>query len=198
MRLLFSLVLALVVATPLQVLAWGAGGQTFGANKGFSRSTTSQAVRNLTEGVATCHKLGWAYRYDCYSKTYGNVARDLERNSAYADAAQALRDVETRLNETIDRNVDSSKPEIRQQGQTYRAIRKESVAQAKREFLSALDDAETKLLRSPDDGDAHFARIAQAINTNKLLLRSALLGAPQAFRVAGAMIYEQIAGLARS
>ena len=102
------------------------------------------------------------------------------------------------MNETIDRNVDSSKPQIRQRGQTFRAIREESVPQAKREFLSALDDAETKLLRSPDDGDAHFARIAQAINTNKVLLRSAMLGVPQMVRVAGAMIAYQIAELARS
>lgn len=198
MRLLFSLVLALVAAMPASLFAWGDGGQIVGANKGFSRSTTAQAVRNLTEGVATCHELGWTYRYDCYSKTYGKVARDLERNPAYADAAQALREVETRLNETIDRNVDSSKPQIRQRGQTFRAIREESVPQAKREFLSALDDAETKLLRSPDDGDAHFARIAQAINTNKVLLRSALLGVPQMVRVAGAMIADQITRLARS
>jgi hypothetical protein len=38
-----------------------------------------------------------------------------------------------------------------------------------------LEKAETILLRSPTNKQEHYTRIAEAINSNKVLLRSALL-----------------------
>lgn len=56
---------------------------------------------------------------------------------------------------------------------TYNAIKPEALPRAKSDFIAALDEGETTLLRSASDTDKHYVRIAEALNSNKVLLRSA-------------------------
>ena len=176
MKSLFVLIISVVLALPTSVAAYGGGGGD--STAGLSRATTTKVVRTLTRGVRGCFKLDKEYRYDCYRQTYAQAANQIKANEAYDDARAVLLDVEKALARTINRNVDTSKPLVRRGVQRFRAIKPGAVPRAKRDFITALDKAETKLLRSADNNGAHFVRIAEAINTNKVLLRSALLILP--------------------
>jgi hypothetical protein len=59
--------------------------------------------------------------------------------------------------------------------ETYKPIKPAAIPAVTRAAEKALTNAETRLLRSPSNKQQHFARIAQAVSSNKTLLRSALL-----------------------
>jgi len=167
-RMTLRLLIAAFCLTPTLALAWGGGA-------GFSDVTTTRVAQALTQGVANCHNnLPWVYRYDCYRKTYADVVRDLRYNRDYEPARKILADVERTLGGTIGKYADPSAPPARQGLNSYNAIRKDALPAAKQEFVAALQEAETRLLRTPDQS-AHFQRIAAALETNKVLLRSAAL-----------------------
>lgn len=171
------LIFSLLLPAGSPALAQGVG--TMYGNSGFSNATTSKLTRSLTEGIAKCREsLEAVYRYDCYRQTYADAVKDLKYSRDYAPAQAILAEVEQSLGRTIARHADPSAPVVRQGFTKFRAIRAESLPTAKAEFVVALEEAETRLLRSPDNGQEHFQRIAAAIETNKVLLRSALLLVP--------------------
>lgn len=146
----------------------------------LSDQTTRKVSELLTGGVRNCQaRLEKPYRYDCYREVYRRAARDLSGRRPYTEVRDALIQVERRLNSTVTRNADPQAPRARLNFQSFRAIRPETLPQAKQEFIAALEEAETTLLRSAENGNnTHFVRIAEALNSNKLLLRSALLLTP--------------------
>lgn len=164
----------IVILLPAAALAEGAGARY--GNSGFSEQTTNRLTWTLTRGVAACRQaLPDVYRYDCYRATYADAVKDLKFNRDYAPARAVLAQVEQALAATITRYADPAAPRARQGFSRYRAIRPEALPAAREAFVAALEQAETQLLRSPDDGRGHFQRIAAALETNKVLLRSALL-----------------------
>ena len=72
------------------------------------------------------------------------------------------------------RNADPATPPVRKRFQQFQPIKPAALPKAKAEFTKALDEAETALLRSPDQSGTHFARIAEAVHSNKVLLRTLL------------------------
>ncbi len=141
---------------------------------GLSNSVTNRVVRLLKSKFEGCRKFETVYRYDCYRQTYRSAAASLEGKKAYADAYEALRDVEKSLDQIMARSADPQKPKIRKGLQTYQPIKPAAAPKAKADLNRALDQAETKLLRAPDSARTHYARIAEAVNSNKVLLRSRL------------------------
>ena len=63
---------------------------------------------------------------------------------------------------------------MRRGRQQFRAIKPETLPAAKQSFVASLQEAETRLLRSSSPASLHFTTIAQAINSNKVLLRALL------------------------
>ncbi|TLP59281.1 hypothetical protein FEE96_16895 [Parasedimentitalea maritima] len=175
----FLLIAALATAQP--VIA-GEGGGNEGGDRGggFSTSTlngsaTSRVVDILTRGFGKCKRLPKIYRYDCYWKTYKKAQDFLHGSLVYSQAHKAISEVEDTLRLVVRNNVDPSKKPVRRGLNTYRAINEAAIPEAKARTERAMDQAQTILLRAPDNKQAHFARIADAVNSNKVLLRSALL-----------------------
>ncbi len=158
----------------LLLAAGGALAQGYGyesSKTGLSDQTTDRVVRLLEQGLRQCQALDPVYRYDCYRQNYRAAGQQLDRNPAYAPARQALQDVESTLSGVLEANRDpAAKPE-RRQGKRFAAITTAAIPQSKAVFTSALDQAATRLLRSTGSSRDHFARIASALNSNKVFLR---------------------------
>jgi len=186
-RLLVHLFLALTLAFSLPAVAnngggtggTGGGGGAAGGGGGFSAGLSSRVtkgvVKTLNREFHRCQKLPSVYRFDCYRVVYRLASRQLLGNPAYKPASLVLETVETKVDRIVRKYVDPNTPPKRAGFQTYRAIKPAAVPQAKREVEQALAEAETMLLRSAGKNNSHFASIAQAVNSNKVLLRSALL-----------------------
>lgn len=178
--------------------AYGEGGGSSYGSTALSNATTNKVARTLTRGAAACQRLDNVYRYDCYRQTYQQAAQQLNGMQAYAGAQAIITEVTQSLERTIAGNADPAAPRVRKGLQTYRAIKPAALPRAKQDFITALEKAETRLLRSPEDSRAHYVRIAEAINTNKVLLRSALILLPAPFRVAAAYWWRDQADSAAS
>lgn len=179
--------LVLSLCLPGVAHAYGEGGDaktyvrkggTYGApaqGGGVNAATTRAVVNLLTGGVRGCQRLGKVYRYDCYRQVYGQAAAQMNGIAGYSEARRILTGVERSLTRTVNRNLDRRAPQVQAGAQRFRAIRAESLPTAKAAFVAALEEAETQLLRSAPSGGEHLVRIAEALNSNKILLRSALL-----------------------
>lgn len=150
---------------------YGGGG---GATAGLSSTTTRAVTRTIKREINYCRRLDTVYRYDCYRQAYIVASRHMNGNPAYAEAQKALDGVVASLDGIVKRNADPAAPRAQRNLQTFTPIKPAAAPQAKKEFVKALDEAETILLRSADKGNVHFARIAEAVNSNKVLMRSRL------------------------
>lgn len=150
---------------------------------GLTNATTNSLIRQLKRDFQRCSSIPWTYRYDCYDDAYYRSARNLSRNPSYEPAAKALEEVGRKITAVLNENADPAKPPLRKGLNTYRAIKESAETKARAQVADAISEAQTVLLRSPDDGD-HFTRIASALESNKVLLRSALLWLGHLLRLA--------------
>lgn len=176
---LVSLLLVLALGTPAAAYEGGYGGSSGGmagggSVAGYSSRVTKKVVRILQRDFGGCQTLDKVYRYDCYRQTYKLAISELAGRPAYRPALKALERVETSLERITTQNADPSKPPARKLFQQYNAIKPAAVPASKRELTRVLDEAETVLLRSAEN-NKHLLAIAEAVNSNKLLLRSAML-----------------------
>lgn len=142
----------------------------------LSDSLTDEVVRRLGNDFRECGELSNVFRYDCYSKSYRNAAIKLVGIPEYGTAHEALTLVEKRIAAVIDANLDQSRPPLRQGFRSFKAVTEAALPVVKRETLRAMEEAQTILLRSPNaQQQTHFTRIAAVIDSNKVLLRSAML-----------------------
>lgn len=146
----------------------------YGGSAGLKNSTTNRLVRFLERSIKLCQSLDTVYRYDCYRQKYGSAAGQLAGKQAYAVPLGALLDVQRTLDRIVANNTDPATGTVRKKGDTFRAITPSSTGEAKEAFRQALDEAATVLLRSDNSAGAHFTRIAQALDSNKILLRALL------------------------
>mgnify|MGYP003362104156 CR=1 FL=1 len=153
----------------------GGGGGGGGGSTGLSTRMTKAVVTTMKRDFMRCQRLAEVYRFDCYRIVYRLSARQLLGNPAYRPARQVLEGVEKSIDRVVRTYADPTKPLKRAGFQAYRAIKPAAVPRAKRDVARVLAEAETKLLRSAGKDNSHFASIAQAVNSNKVLLRSALL-----------------------
>jgi len=183
---LLFLVLSLALALPAAAsngngYGGGAGGASAGGGggggsaTGLSTRATRAVTRTLKRDFMRCQRLSAVYRFDCYRIVYRLAARQLVGNPAYRPARQVLVGVEKSIDQVVRTYADPTAPRKRTGFQAYRAIKPAAVSQAKRDVAKVLTEAETTLLRSAGKDNSHFASIAQAVNSNKVLLRSALL-----------------------
>ena len=167
-RLLPLLLVLLLAATGS--LAQGYG---YGTGKsGLSDRTTNRVVRLLEKGLRQCRALDSVYRYDCYRQNYQAAGKQLAGNTAYAPAQRALRDVENTLADVLKANSDPATKPLRRRGKRFAAISEAAIPRSKAAFTDALDEATTQLLRSTGSSGDHFARIAGALDSDKVFLRS--------------------------
>lgn len=192
MRNLFLRVAAtLVVSMALTPMALA----QYGRSDGLSNRTTAAVVRLLQGDFRECGDLIIVFRYDCYSQSYRSAADRLDGLVGYAEAQTALRLVETRIGSVVSANRDRTRPPLRQGGRVFNAVTEEAIPLLRRETLRAMDEAQTVLLRSPTAAQRpHYSRIAAVIDSNKVLLRSALLLIDTGLRRIAGLIFQPSTG----
>ncbi|OED49028.1 hypothetical protein AB838_08690 [Rhodobacteraceae bacterium (ex Bugula neritina AB1)] len=163
-----------VLALVLLPAAAAAGGK-YGTTARLTSASTSSVVKLLETGFADCRaQLPKAYRYDCYRSVYRRARQRIRGSEDYAAADQALALVQKTLEQAVAQNADPAKPRIRQGLTRYRAIQVTALPAVKARTDAALQEAETLLLRASGRRQSHYVRIARAVGSNKLLLRTAL------------------------
>lgn len=173
--------LALILAgTPALAGGEGGGGNRDsgmgggGQHSGLNARATKAVAATLTRGFDRCGTLPRVYRFDCFRHTYKLAAQQLDGNHAYAEAAKALGLVQDTLTRAVNKNLDPAQKNIRKGLNIYRPVKPAAVPQIKQQAERAMQQAETILLRSAPEKQLHYARIAEAVNSSKVLLRSAM------------------------
>lgn len=138
----------------------------------MSEAVTGQVIAELESGLSTCSRLDAAYQFDCYRQAYRAAGSAIKGRPDYKDASKALKAVEDTLRAIVRKNGDRGQPNIRVGGKTYKAIKPAAVPAAAQAFRASRQEAATLLLRSTDKAALHYTRIADALNSNKVLIRT--------------------------
>lgn len=146
---------------------------------------TTQVTQAIAESVGdafdACRNLASGYQIDCYGQQLRSVAAQVAPAGAYGEVNIALEQASRRLAEITRRDRDSNQTRISVQHSgrtginTYSAVRTATLAQSRAAAARVLDDVQTVLLRSAANSGnrrAHFQRIAAAMESGKVLLRS--------------------------
>ncbi len=160
----------------------------YGGTTGLSDRTTRAIVKILTRDFRRCQNERRIYRWDCYRHVYRYAANQLNGRSSYAGAQDALERVEQVLDAAVARHRDPTQPTKRRLLQTYTPVKPEAIPEIRAQTERAMKEAQTILLRAPPHTLTHYTRIAQAIDSNKVLLRSLLMMPGQVFRLAAVLI----------
>ena len=187
MILVFSLAMTLVLTNPGFSRGKDDGGGFSGGGgggAGLSSAVTKAVVKSLSSGIGRCQTLKRVYRFDCYRQTYHLTANLLNGRPAYSGARKALVAVEETLKQILERHKDPNVASIRKGFQTFIPVKPAAVPKVTAQLERALDQAETVLLRAPERSGKHYARIAEAVHSSKVLLRSRLFpGMQNLFRM---------------
>lgn len=151
-------------------------------------ATTAQTniiLARMDEAEQICEFMGDEYRPACFAATYRQLADEIPANGDYEEAREVLLDTARKLDNLVRANVDRQKPalsaRVRREGGAsvptppMRAVQESRVAQVNRQAANILEEAETVLLRSASSDATraiHYQRIAAAVGSNKVLLRS--------------------------
>lgn len=125
-----------------------------------------------------------AYRVDCLAERYGALAKSIPQDSDYAEVQTALKSASDQLATLAKSNRDPKLPrgKATRKGSTETTTRPLTPVSAARavevnqQARVILDQTGTLLLRSAEGSKskaAQYAQIAEAIDSNKVLLRSA-------------------------
>ena len=176
--------LALAAPLPTTVLAQGGAGTilTFIVPAGNfgSKNFTDLVVNTLGAAKQFCGVLDRAYQTDCLADRLNQMAEDIPEDSDYAEVRQVLAQASREMTDLTRRNRDRAQPRKTASagGDSTRPltpVAPDRLASVNAEATAILDRTQTLLLRSPDDEGGkklHYARIAEAIGSNKTLLRS--------------------------
>ncbi len=149
-----------------------------------SQNATKAIVVEIKKGASLCGRIQPEYRVDCISDRLARVAASLPNTGDYADAKKALEDAARKLHALAQNNTSTTLPRARiapaggKAGAKTRPltpVNTESVNAVNRQAAAIIAEAETVLLRSAENSQkrkGHYQQIAQAVGTNKVLLRS--------------------------
>lgn len=151
-----------------------------------SAAATDAIVESLTTATRFCASLPQdSYRVDCLSERLEAAARALPQTGDYADARDTLLTASRKLNRLARDNAAPDLPRIRASAGGQAAITTTRplvpVSPARQAGINTqaeavIDEAATILLRAsdrPDEMAAQYRRISAAVDSNKVLLRSA-------------------------
>ena len=179
--------LAFPLSAPLQAQAPVGAVVTLVMPAGDFGSTkfTDLLVNTLGAARGFCGALDKSYQVDCLAERLGRMASDIPEDSDYAEVKQMLDNASREMEQLARSNRDSGKPRASASAggslpqattRPLTPVSAGSIASVNEQAAAILDRTQTMLLRSPDDEGGkslHYARIADAIGSNKTLLRSA-------------------------
>ncbi|MBL4733670.1 MAG: hypothetical protein JKY82_13965 [Rhizobiaceae bacterium] len=156
----------------------GGEGQTFNKSSSTSalkNSKPNSIVKRITDARALCSSLPSEYRADCLAQ-FLNDASKAASGPEYRSVKKTLKTASNKISKLVRSNQDKSAPKIRRNGKTYKAIKKSALPKVHKKAAKIVSETSTKLLRSASSSKSkkvHFAKIAKAVNSTKVLLRSA-------------------------
>ncbi len=144
-------------------------------DQGINTRNTGTISADISGIASQCQSLPQEYRADCLAQELKEASR-LVRNSGYKDANRQLNTASNKLTRLVKANEDKSAPKIRRNGKTYRAVKKSAVKKVNRQARKIVTETKTKLIRSAGNSalkKTHYTKIARAVDSTKVLLRSA-------------------------
>ena len=141
---------------------------------------TTQIVSQLNIATEFCSAIGTAaYVVDCLSERLAVIEEAMPDTGEYAEAREAIAIASRGLQLLVEENPSAELPDgiARSDAQeTTRPLRAVSAEALEQTLLAAADiieEAETVLLRSAaSPEEIHYQRVAEAMGSNKVLLRS--------------------------
>lgn len=153
------------------------------SNEPLSDKATGAIVETIDRGMDLCERLPWDYRLDCLYHIIDRAAKRTPNSRDYAPVKQALSEAARDLDRLRDKHANNKgdrkgfrSADGRVSVPTLTPIKPESRAQVTRATDRIIEEAQTVLLRSAGDDPeelAQFTRVVQAVESSKLLLRSA-------------------------
>lgn len=160
-------------------------------NNNETKLGLGQAERIATrlEGAdILCGAIQRAYRVDCLANQYERIAKTMPKGGEYKEIRRAFLSAADNLAAIAATNVDTGASRIRPRVSSgpikpkatrpLNAVLPSRQSQAEAQAAVVIDQLSTVLLRSGENSakrQIHFAKIAQAVDSNKVLLRSAKL-----------------------
>lgn len=187
-RITVSTLTALALAMPVPTLVNAQAGAlvtlVVPAGQFGSDQFTDLLVNSLGAAKGFCGALDDSYQVDCLAERLNRLAGSIPEDSDYAEVRDLLEQSSKEMAALARSNRDTGKP--RQSASTGGAnaqattrpltpVRDSSLAEVNQQAAAILERTETLLLRTPDDDTGkklHYTRIAEAIGSNKTLLRS--------------------------
>ncbi|WP_139792889.1 hypothetical protein [Pseudophaeobacter leonis] len=177
-----------------------AGGGTAGGPEdvreeggGNDATATASSLSPSQVGTATsvaieiagriCTRAPTNYRIDCLSAELAKAAENLPQNAVFGEAKAALQNASDQLRSISREYRNSTSPRVRvvspetgkRGARPIVAVRDQQLRRANSEALQVLEETQTILLRSAENSSPRsgpYQEIAQALNSNKILLRS--------------------------
>lgn len=145
---------------------------------------TRAIVKWLEEANVYCGRVPRAYRIDCLADQYKQIERALPKTGDYNRLRKILRKSQTDLRKIVSQYSDPSaskaKPDLPaaqlSASRPLVRVRKSRLQRAEKAAAKVIAETETILLRSAGQSKRRklaFTRVAKAIGSNKVLLRSA-------------------------
>lgn len=154
-----------------------------------STNYTDVVTGSIASAQQFCAEIeGDSYRVDCLAERLETISNDIPQGTDYQEVKQILKDTSNQLEALARQNRDSSLP----RGRATRAatdttpavstsrpltpVAPEALPQVNQQAAAILDNTETLLLRSAAGSESktqQYSRIAEALNSSKVLLRSA-------------------------
>lgn len=151
-----------------------------------ANAETTQAIRfEIQSAQDFCRRVASPeYTVDCLGDALEKIAQDMPQTGDYAEAQVVIAQAASKLRKLARDNASSDLPtgvvqstgsDGRRSNSALTPVRTDTLAQTNEAAAVILEEAETILLRSAANSDArrvHYEQIAEAVGSNKVLLRS--------------------------
>lgn len=153
----------------------------------FNPDTVERMIAEIERTSDDCAQLDKGFRIDCLAAKYEEIALSLPNSGDQKIVKSALNTAARKLRRIVRQNADPAVPKTRFALQTpdgatkpitsrpLRAIKPAAQEQANAAAAVVIDELSTKLLRSSENSarrQEYFVGVAQAVDSNKVLLRS--------------------------
>lgn len=145
-------------------------------------------VGRLQQIQRICNAINAEYKLDCLATSYLSLTNDLRNIGGDSGVRQSLERTSAKLRTLVASNLDRTKPALRahltdpESGARIlstlpiRAVQTERLSAVRQQAVTVLEETETVLLRSATRSTGKsvlYQRVAAAVRSNKVLLRSA-------------------------
>ncbi len=153
------------------------GGENTGGGfaNSFSYAKTNAIVADVGRANDICITLPAEYRADCLAQSLKSSASKISKK-AYIPVKNEISTTAQSIEDIVTENLDEEAPVIKVGNNTYRPIKKEAVEVVNQRVAKVVTESATRLIRSAGNSvtrKIHFQRVAKALNSTKVLMRSA-------------------------